>query len=186
MRRKILWITFGMTMAFWFGCAGRGEDQNYKVLDEDAPSLQPDSNNYRPGMSAVPSTSPAVTQPEASVSTRELLAQQQAALDETTPSLTGVDRSNWPKIAVRPASGLTYHKPFYFQDRETTYDRRRIERAHDTDEMLAASLEGEKPANWSAENAKDAVLQPLNYAKDMILLPVRAVVQPPWTEVHTP
>jgi hypothetical protein len=179
MRRKILWITFGMTMAFWFGCASRGEDQNYKVLEEDAPMLEPDRNNPRPGMSAAPATTPAP-------SPREQLAAQQAAINETTPSVTSMDRSNWPKVAVRPDSGLTYHKPIYFQDRETAYERRQIERAHDTDEMLAASLEGHRADTWSMENAKDLFIQPLNYAKDMILLPVRAVVQPPWTEVHTP
>lgn len=39
MPRKIAWIAFWMTMMYWlggfWGCAAPGDDQNYKMLDED-------------------------------------------------------------------------------------------------------------------------------------------------------
>ena len=49
MRNEILWIAFCTTLAFWLGCAGHSGEQNYKVLDDDRPMLQPDRPTGGPG-----------------------------------------------------------------------------------------------------------------------------------------
>ena len=182
MRRKILWITFGTTMAFWFGCAGSGGDQNYKVLDEDRPMLQPERSTGGPGMSqAPPPSAPALAEPSATTT-----VQVPAVIATLEPSLNGLDRSAWPTVTVQPERGQVSHYPVYFANRYATGERRLIERVDDPDAQLEAALSGAKAGNLDIANLTNAGLDPLVFARDLILLPYHAVLTPPWSTVMTP
>jgi hypothetical protein len=60
MNRKILWLSFWVTVTYWLGgvvgCAGRGESQNYKALEDDhRPRMEPEQPEYlESGQSAAP------------------------------------------------------------------------------------------------------------------------------------
>jgi hypothetical protein len=208
MRRKILWITFGTTMAFWFGCAGGrggGDDQNYKVLEEDRPMLQPErgtGGNGGPGISFFPAEwrfgtlatalaqETGATGEEAEPTEMTTSTTQPAVLapvGDTEPSVVSLDRSNWPTIRVRPEDGRTWHGPVYFEDRPIGSDRRNIDRSQDPDQQLQAALSGaDRSQFYTRENLKHTFIQPLEFAKDLVLLPYRMVMQPPWELTHTP
>jgi hypothetical protein len=86
-----------------------------------------------------------------------------------------------------PETGTTWHGPIYFQDRPVGADRRAIDRTTNPDEKLMAALSGEKRSQpYARENLKASILQPLEFARDLIFLPVHVAFNPPWRLNHTP
>lgn len=180
MREKILWIAFGTTMAFWLGCAGRGGEQNYKVLEEDRPILQPDRPSGAPMSRA---TIPSLWGP---ANATAAALESAAPSAPQAPSANILDRSNWPVIPVAPASGETHHGPVYFETYYFGQPRRAIDRTDNPDERLDAALMGAEAENWTVENAKAFFVQPLLFAKDFVLLPYHLILTPPWSDQVTP
>ncbi len=113
--------SFGLTG----GCASSGQDQNYKMLQEDRPMFDTRPDRTQPGESRVPvapesqayflaapapeepakaqlqpTTQPAGDHPDPATASavREALL-----VPGVKPSVTGLDRSHWPTVVVTPA-----------------------------------------------------------------------------------
>lgn len=115
-------LSFG-GIALTTGCASSGQDENYKMLQEDRPLFDNRPDPSRPGESRAP-VSPlfqhvVFTAPEAQPAEAQLQnapAAEPKADEQTStevrqalvvpgvePSVTGLDRSTWPTVIVTPA-----------------------------------------------------------------------------------
>lgn len=105
---------------------------------------------------------------------------------ETGPSITSLDRSSWKKIKVGVVVGQTTHNPIYYKDCPADRAGARIDFSQSIDDQLAASLDGAGSKQWDKHHSWQVVAQPLKYAFDTIVLPVRVVMQHPWTKIKSP
>lgn len=178
MRRKVLWLTFWVTMTFWlghaWGCAartrvqegrwaGRGPAVDVPTVAENQPtSLGPAAEG------AVPRSGPTATAgPEGGMAAADLPRQDL-----------------WPEMVIGPASGVTRHWPVYFQD----WEWRRPEAGASSQlmaEQLTAAMEAAQ-ADGAADRAADAVVQAGKFALDLGTLPLKILIEPPWTREVTP
>ena len=149
MSGKVVWIAFWMTMTYWiggfWGCAAPGDDQNYKILEEDEVQFQTEPSNLQSrqdiaqqlGLTLVvadetasekvttadevPTTADhpepgASEHPTAEPSEEVPAPTNRPIAPELRPSLAGLDRSHWAQMIIGPSSGTTYHHPIYFTD----------------------------------------------------------------------
>ncbi len=93
MPSKIIWLAMLFTLVYWLGsaggCASKGDNQNYEILNDDRPMFDTRHDTDKPGASLPP---------------------------ETEPSVNGVDRSHWATIQTQPDDGSTPYQPHYFTD----------------------------------------------------------------------
>lgn len=207
MRRKILWITFGMTMAFWLGCAGKDGEQNYKELENGPrePVSPPERSiggpnpagprsdatptgdqRYQettaaePVRAGIPATD-ATRRVEVRVADRPATQPAAASMSDTTMASSDVlDRSGWPRVTVTPAAtGLRTH-PVYFSDGITGVNTRTLDTTADTDAQLTAVLGGSTAATLHPSNLGESILLPAEFGRDLVLLPIRAIQTFPW------
>ncbi len=112
------------------------------------------------------------------------------ALAPSTPeqrSVHGLDRSHWPVITVSPDDGRTVHGPVYYQPWTAQGSMSDLDAQPDTESKLNEALDGTKPGNLlSPLNAAELGVQPLGFGADTILLPLRLIMRPVWTDVTTP
>ncbi len=181
---KIIWIAAWTTLAYWLGgavgCAGPagGDDQNYRVLDEDTPILQESPPN-KPAGQAHPA--------EEAILAAALAADPAPAHD--APSLQGIDRSHWERTPVSYELGLTTHGPVYFYDCPIEHPEAITTLTLDpkADLPVESYLAGERPGNWDSVNAAGFFVQPVKFCFDLGVLPVNAVLDPPFfVPDHTP
>ena len=170
MRRRVLWLLFWMTIAFWAGCSSSYGPRGGESYRTQKPSDPVEYESY-------PSRLPDV------------------ALDASAgaPSLTGIDRGNWTRLVLSYDGGGVAHNPIYF-----TYDDQRLVSdrpspllpAHvDADAMgldirVAHALHG---ADWKLTlgDLGDMALAPAKAGFDLGVWPVSAVIQPPWETVRS-
>ncbi len=203
MWHKVKWLTFWVSMTLWFGnvwgCASRVEDQNYKASQPDRPSTfdRFDSqgtvpvgdanasyvfvNDEAAPAAATPATAAAAPHAAPAIAPAVALDQQ------PMPMLAGLDRSHWPKIKTGVAIGRTRHLPAYFND----YPPDRAEPAIRFDDPQATQLEAAMAGNedhglFDGHHALQLISQPVKTALDIILLPYRMFVAPPWSAAYTP
>jgi len=110
----------GMSTIGLIGCASSGQDENYKMLEEDRPMFDTRPDRTQPGASIAPSSQTLVlTAPDHAPTQGHIHNSQPVdnqSDDVTTtkvrqamlvpgvePSVTGLDRSNWPTVIVTPA-----------------------------------------------------------------------------------
>ena len=174
MRRRILWLLFWMTLAFWAGCTAR-----YGPSAEENQPVDPVEPVDAPLVREVQT----LTAPGAGL-----------GVDYATPSVTGIERKNWPRITVTHPHGETKHNPTYFE-----YDSVRITRdrpsplmpAHITtdvwgmDARVSHALRG-PDFELQLSDIGDMGLAPVKAGFDTVAAPVNMVVQPPWEEIHSP
>jgi hypothetical protein len=96
------------------------------------------------------------------------------------PSLTGIDRINWEPITIAPTSGAVQHHPVYFSSDAYLAPSRRSPLTSDSDIEREAELATSADRIATADLAQIG-LEPLQFAGDMVLLPVRLVMTPPWS-----
>jgi|GEM_PF-5452737 len=104
------------------------------------------------------------------------------------PSVSGIDRSHWRRIRVGPADGSVSHPPKYFEDHNRA---KPIRQKLDFDDSLStqagAATSGADKASWMSDgNAEEIVTQPAKFGWDLLILPVKLVVQPVWSSETTP
>lgn len=190
MRRKILTITFLMTLVFWLGCAGSGGDSNYKVLEEDQPQFETEPD--RTGAMAEPAPMPAeATEVAATPETDAVpvLADASVELIATTePAPDSLDRSYWDRIRVEPYSGKTTHYQSYYKQYGLSHQPKYETMIDDrTEHDLNAALDGAKAGGWNGTNAANAVfIDPAGFAFDTLSISIRGIFSPPWSQTTTP
>lgn len=87
-------------------------------------------------------------------------------------------------VVVGPESGATKHWPVYFHDLEWQ-KQDPAANSQLISEQLTAALETRGKGSYTADMAVDTVVQPAKFAFDLATLPVKMVVQPPWTTETT-
>lgn len=191
MRRKILTITFLTTLVFWLGCAGTGEEKNYKVLEEDQPMFDTDPD--RTGSMAEPQTEPAVVEiqaVDAGAGETVAVVEEQALAEETTLAAAEphpLDRSFWDRIPVHPVSGVTHHRTVYYNRYDLTDEKAPAPAIDDqTEAELNAALDGAFDKSWNGTNAANFLIEPAGFGIDTLALPIRAIFTPPWAMTTTP
>ncbi|MFG0330214.1 MAG: hypothetical protein ACF8PN_09985 [Phycisphaerales bacterium] len=146
MRRKVLWLTFWVTMAFWFGqgCAA-------KPLNE--------SNELSARGDLLPALLPATD--EGHGFTGE-------------PSVDGMDRSSWEEVTVTVALWEVEHRPVYWDAKlRGDESRPRLSGAWPT-ETSALDL-GQDDDDVRAQ-VVEAAWEPFAAALDFLLFPVRVAM----------
>lgn len=106
--------------------------------------------------------------------------------EETEPSITSLDRSHWKKITARADEGITKHNPIYHKDCPTDRKRMQIDFSQPVEDQLIASLDGAESKQWDGVHTADVFIQVGKHCFDTVALPVRVVMQHPWTVVTTP
>lgn len=184
------------------GCAVlEAEDQNYRINNEqrDLFNTTPPGNDKlnaitpgtddamavrdysQPSAYAVASADDAaVTLPAAETAVAAPVAQ--------TPSVTGIDRSDWPKLSIGAERGITEHYPTYFADLPRQPLRQPVDLHAPFDEQAVNALDGAEHAAWmSRGNGVEALVQPLKFVLDMAVMPVKALwLRPIWRNEQTP
>lgn len=175
MRHKVKWLFVWICLVLWlgnaWGCATKGNEQNYKasqpehpsiIEKEEATSVPADGAN-----SVADAPAPAAT--------------------TVTPLVAGLDRSQWPKIQVGPERGITRHYPIYYTDYPADRPEAQVNFNDPQETQLEAALTGNKDHGlFDCHHALQLLSQPSKFGLDTILLPLRMVIAPPWTEQTTP
>jgi len=153
-----------------------GSETAVGVGADDIESVQPPADNAVAvdGLT-VPADEEAVTNSPASAISADPFLHPQ------TSSLRGLDRSHWNRIQVGPEDGTTLHRPNYFNDIAVFHTYPGVGAGSEPVE----TLEGGRAGNMDATNLSGAVFQPLKVGADVILLVLRAVVSPPWSDATT-
>lgn len=96
------------------------------------------------------------------------------------PTLQGLDRRHWPTIVVRVPPGQVEHQPVYFERLHLAKGPARNEGVAPT---TATVLEGPSDGGSLLLEAGAA---PFVFAGELVLLPLRAVLDPPWSVKRAP
>jgi hypothetical protein len=122
----------------------------------------------------------------------------QAAYDQVVdrsatvgPSLNGLDRSHWGRTVVMPIADPGRSYPRYHHAPTWLGPRSRPAPLVDSGdvEIEAVRVTSHETNGVECRDWCDLAVQPLRFAADMVLMPVRLVICPPWTAVshrHTP
>lgn len=165
MRRKILWITFWLTMTLWLGQAWAQSAEPREAPNTPAAAQQHDD---------------AARLPEPSVTAIR-------TADPPSDPHTLIDRSGWPVLTVGPADGTTTHPQAWLATKTPTTPRlARLDGAFDLP-TLDSALGNAKPAGYSPANLGACALDGAKAAVYLLLLPVRAfTIEPFWQAQTTP
>jgi hypothetical protein len=188
-------------MAFWLGCAGSGGEKNYKELEggPQQPVMQPERpiggpNPAEPRSDAAPGDQPyrettaeAVSVTAGGEAPVVRVAAEPVTQPATTPmtlptiaSSNALDRSAWPRLTVTPVDPELKAHPVYFSNATTAANARTLDTTADTDAQLTAALGGSSSVGLNQANLDDFYMLPLEFGRDMILLPFRAGTTYPW------
>lgn len=99
---------------------------------------------------------------------------------DETASLQGLDRSGWTKTVVRVERRQTEAQPFYTTERHYDHSTAR-ERGEWPNPTSALEVSGD-----SGAAALEGVAAPFNAAWDLVAMPVRMFITPPWSTVRVP
>ena len=90
---------------------------------------------------------------------------------EAEPSVTGLDRSHWARIATGPDSAQIAAHPYYFAD--WPLEEIRSQGAE------TQPLDCPDAVGWDKANLYSTVAQPVKFGIDLVMLPVRICTDPP-------
>lgn len=103
-----------------------------------------------------------------------------AAGDAAGSPLTGLDRRAWPVVVVEVPAGQVEHQPVYF---EPIVLANGTARTKDDAPTAATVLQG--PSDGGSLLA-EAAAAPFIFAGELVISPVRMILQPPWTTIRAP
>ncbi|MAE63788.1 MAG: hypothetical protein CMJ18_05905 [Phycisphaeraceae bacterium] len=104
------------------------------------------------------------------------------------PSLVAgtMDRSHWPKRTVGPSDGGTRHRPIYFKDVDLRADEK-VKKDEAYEQQWHTGLDGHRNQTLlNPTNMLDLVVQPAKFGLDMALMPLKAVLKPPFSANTSP
>ncbi len=210
------WVSMTLWVGNFWGCAAPGEDQNYRahadggglyerenhdrprdpnekgifagIRDsiEAAPARDQSTSN-----SSVTNRGPEGGEGDAGADGENTEAANAgesyvAMPEETEPSITSLDRSHWKKIKVQPDAGVTEHNPIYHKDCPSDRAHQKVDFSKSVEDQLIASLDGAYAMQWDEHHTIQMFAQVGKHCFDTVALPVRVVMQHPWTVVTTP
>ena len=96
------------------------------------------------------------------------------------PTVQGLDRRHWPVVVLRNAPGQVEHQPTYFEPVPVASGP-----ARNTSEppTTATVLQG---ASDGGSLLAEAGLAPFIFAGELVILPIRAIGDPPWAVHRSP
>lgn len=194
------------------GCASTDEEQNYRELEPEPQPIQPEEEDpmfggeepgrvesvQRPEQPTAPDESEAATTAEANGGSQaagqeversaEPVADQAVAEDASRLGLQpveGASRAEWATTVVHPVDGSVTHGPIYFttpadDDLPTPLAREDLEQRY----SLAMRLD--EQGTLSTDNLGRLATEPVRFYVDALLLPVRLIVSPPFSEQTSP
>lgn len=112
----------------------------------------------------------------------DLRGEPRPALPESSgeASLRGLDRRHWPVVVVREPAGQVEHQPYYFEPVDLASGTARGE---GLDPTPATVLEG---ASDGGSLLLEAAAAPFVFVGELVILPVRAIFDPPWAVHRSP
>jgi hypothetical protein len=160
MQRKVAWLFVWTTLTYWLGC---GENQNYRINQEDEPPLRA----VEPAQSQASPVEPSLRGADRSHWQRTAVG----AADGRVP--------HFPYYFKRPFFGGAWSlqedrpSPLYFH-------------APDIEPSLVAGLEDDRD-RYTVGKFGDVAMSSGKFAMDMLSTPVRAVTTEPfWKIQHSP
>lgn len=162
--RCLLCLVFAMCLVAG-GCASN--EKNYKELDRDGTS--PFQTEHDPMFhTTAPAPGSAVAGGTQAGSDRDDFQIMAPAGDievirTDVPSVDGLSRAHWPKVRFAAARGMERSMAGESDGFLDGGFDARFERA----------LAGAEPGNWSTDNLRAALLEPVWLARDVVTLPVR-------------
>lgn len=189
MRHKILWLWVWITMTLWLGnitgCSTVPQAEQDPELRTQA-MVDAWARHWTPPCESSIDT-PSRCGPMAAGDGCDQCQGETACVRHQTPILTpSINRSHWPKIQVESHGGQTRHGPIYFQDCPVHPREPDLARTAGTEAGIHAVLSGDRAVGYSRTNLQSMLTQPVKAAFDLIALPVRMVMDPPWTTNTTP
>lgn len=104
----------------------------------------------------------------------------EARYADGTPTLQGLDRRHWPTVVLLMPSGQVEHQPYYFESLHLASGPARNEKlAPTTETVLEGSSDG-------GSLLLEAAAAPFVTAGELVILPVRAIIDPPWSVHRSP
>lgn len=182
MMRAMVMTMAAMVLGGVGACTSSSDEKNYKMLEDDRPMFE---SEHKPlGRASLIEARFASLEDDTTVT---------VSADDAPPPTGGqrepvlptafTYRSQWEPVVIGPADGRTAHQPWYFND--CPIGQSHIQPANP--EAAFEQYVDDGPGTvFTADNAKAAATQPLKAGLDLLLLPVRAILTPPWTTVHTP
>jgi len=96
------------------------------------------------------------------------------------PTLQGLDRRHWPTVVLLMPSGQVEHQPSYFEPLHLASGPARNQSLAPTEETV---LEG---SSDGGSLVLEAAAAPFVTAGELVILPVRAIIDPPWSVHRAP
>ncbi|MFW6059011.1 MAG: hypothetical protein ACODAQ_02450 [Phycisphaeraceae bacterium] len=194
-----------MAAALALGCATDQPEQNYRELESQPQRLQPEDEDpmfgeeagrvesadaddpAEPAESAEPVTdTPEVADTTDAADVPEAAEPASADQPDMPPiaTLQGDDRAHWDTTVVHPVTGQVTHGPVYFTVTEEPDLTEQIV-AGPMEQRYRAAAGLDEAGTLSGDNLARAVIDPLRFYADVLLLPVRLIVAPPFITEHT-
>jgi len=105
---------------------------------------------------------------------------QMSMTSDEDATLHGLDRRHWPIVVIRAPNGQVEHQPFYFEPvTMASGPARNTDAAPNETTVLEGASDG-------GSLLAEAVVAPLIFAGELVILPVRAIFDPPWSVHRAP
>jgi len=182
MRRKILWVTFWMTMVYWLGQAS---GCTAAFWQKPSGSLAAVTTHPTNESTEAPPDHAAVATAPARAEEIDLDGFQEQ-VDAIEPSLRGMDRSHWKPIKTSAAYGTVRHRPIYLLDCAIPEDDKPLDLDKPESQKLAAALAGAEASGWNRTNRSSALANPPKFGFDLLTLPIKFIMTPGWKEQYSP
>ena len=198
MRNKTAYLSICITLVYWLGgmvgCAtSPGDARNEEMLKEDRSIFDTTPPGQRSDASpkiklALASIQSSVKVTESADSEADSKAKPvvAAASTSTQLSVTGVDRSHWPIKTVGPKIGKALHGYTYYADlSDREHARATVNLNASPQVAMKTALDGTEFQLLNKREWASALIQPLKFCWDTLMLPYNATVKEPfWVDTQ--
>ncbi|MBL4699705.1 MAG: hypothetical protein JKX85_00465 [Phycisphaeraceae bacterium] len=193
MRNKTAYLSICITLVYWLGgmvgCAtSPSEARNEEMLKEDRSIFDTTPPGQRSAVS--PKIELALASIQSAVKVTESADFKDASkaktvvvtsLGDTELSLTGVDRSHWQTKTVAPKVGKAMHGYTYYADLSgRQHAHTTVDLNADPQVAMKTALDDTECQLLSQREWASALIQPLKFCWDTLMLPYNATVKEPF------
>lgn len=169
------------------GCTSNPEEKNYKLLEEDRPmfdtSDRPTGDARPAGPVMVAWAAPDDAEQIDVISATEVDAEQTPAAAPSTRRVSSefADRTAWEPVVIGPVRSGVRHWPHYFSDWDYPPGRQRGDTLSQPDQAFDQVIGDDRHQPLSGRNLAAGAMQMGKFGVDLVALPIRLVLTPPWT-----